>query len=439
MAVFALAQLAFVAISCLAMAVPNSPIRHNLKHDIATGTLRAKDYPLDRNGGVIDKYSDCVAASMGLSGNYLNRLAYSKIYYTPSSGCPVVIGALTGRSKVQAQTYFRYWEGWLAISRPLLAVGGLLALEVASGVLLIAALLYLLMQCWRILGRAPALAVGSVILLTTNFIWLPLSFLQALSMAAAIATAAAAMSWTSTRGAWFTAPMLAGCTLCFFDQLMSQTFAWILTTGLLVAVAVHRDIRPSKAAPTVAAGWMTGYAATWTTKWFLILVLLGPHALSSGVFHEIGFRVSTAGFTWWDPFRLTLSQWIGGGHHRYLVPVACLALIATLLAVLVHVRQTWRVALPIAAPALLTPLWYLAVRNHSSIHAFFTYRDWAASLAVVLLGLTVASNPSVARRARRWAQRGHSRDTNRRGETEVLVTMGGRRPVESRGWNLTRG
>ena len=47
--------------------------------------------------------------------------------------------------------------------------------------------------------------------------------------------------------------------------------------------------------------------------------------------------------------------------------------------------------LVLAAPAAVPPVWFTVMRNHTQVHAFFTYRSWAVALGVLVMAFVVPS------------------------------------------------
>ena len=50
----------------------------------------------------------------------------------------------------------------------------------------------------------------------------------------------------------------------------------------------------------------------------------------------------------------------------------------------------------LAAPALIVPLWYEVLSNHSQVHAFFTYRSVAAAVGIGVAACVVAARQPAA-------------------------------------------
>lgn len=370
----------------LATAVPSGAVRSNLRHDVVAGRLTASEGGVDPFGGSVDRFSQCLDASMSNSGSYWDRLVRDPM----AKDCRSMVASVTGAPGGQRLDYFRYWNGFLIVSRPLLAAGGILAVQIASGVLMVAALLYLLIVCWRWGGPLVAAAVGAPILLTTNFIFEPLSFPHALSTAVALATAGGVMAVSVRRqGHLMVALVAAGSVFNFVDQMYNITFALVLTVGLVSAVAYRAGRRPAVSAALAVAGWFVGYLGTWAVRWLIAVLTVGPSTAVRDIYNEMVVRAGNseghARLSLLGPLRSNLYDWV----HPYWAPVAILLVVAVGLFVWVAARRALVPAMSLALPAAITPVWYLLLRNHSAVHAFFTYRACSASLAVILVALVV--------------------------------------------------
>jgi hypothetical protein len=150
--------------------------------------------------------------------------------------------------------------------------------------------------------------------------------------------------------------------------------------GAEVEPAGRVDV-PGDAGLSAAVGWVGGYALTWATRWMLASIPNGfgntwQNILEVGAF-RIGGQYEEAVETF--PFASTwanVGQWLR-------VPTSWAFLLLTLAVpawLLFLVRRTgpWLWPALIAAPALLVPVWFEFLRNHSQIQAFFTYLSSAS-------------------------------------------------------------
>jgi len=144
----------------------------------------------------------------------------------------------------------------------------------------------------------------------------------------------------------------------------------------------------------VGSGWIIGYAWMWMSKWLLAAWVLGADTVRSSITEQIDQRVDgdQAGVdhALFAGVRANLREW-------WALPLAPVTLIAVLLAVAWAVR-TRRLAggdglasvdrLLLSVPALIPIVWFELLRNHSQVHALFTYRSIAVALGIAAAAWT---------------------------------------------------
>ena len=130
--------------------------------------------------------------------------------------------------------------------------------------------------------------------------------------------------------------------------------------------------------------WGTGYIGMWAGKWIISDLLTGYGTISSA-FNQISTytllndNLNNANWqiTTLSAIRRNIST-LGDGP----IKIFLFAAIIFMLYVLIKNRHylTRRLILPYLFPAALPFLWYAAISGHSHIHAFFTYRNLAATV-----------------------------------------------------------
>ncbi len=202
--------------------------------------------------------------------------------------------------------------------------------------------------------------------------------------------------------------LIAGGTFNFVDFLLNPPVAWSLFVfGVVVGRLGSNRARDFRSSILVlasgVAGWILGYMLTWATRWLLAIFTYGADA-----FDEIlGMIFTRLGGEYGDlvipgltmPTRRNVSFWLDTIPTAPLIAILFATLILVALVILVARRQ-WRALLVViiaAAPALLIPLWYETLSNHSQIHMWFTYRAVPTGLGI----LAAAAWLPIAMRLRR--------------------------------------
>lgn len=389
---------AFLALLVGAEAVPDGAITARLADAVEDGGYGPPLVP-DPWGGLHDGFTECVALGHGLGTPPEPMGLVARALWAPRIGaCDAgadQVRALAAGEDVAAGPYYRYWNGYAPLTRPVVAVLGVPGLRVVVGAALLAAAVVAAVALGRRLGWLATAALAGPLVVASNAAATPAgSFTHAISLAAAaIGTAGVAVAtdrwgWPGAAGAAAGGAAL----FVFVDLLTTPALPWALAATVAGGVVAARgaDLRDVGCA-TLAAGvaWPAAYAVTWATRWLAAAAVHGRQVLSAiaevsrfrvsgqhgGVVDQVG-AATRANADWWldrttgAPVVLALAVAVSVGAivlllRRRDAPGPGLAVLAVL-----------------AAPALLVPAWYELVSNHSQIHAFFTYRSVPVAVGI---------------------------------------------------------
>lgn len=392
-----------LALVFLADLVPDRWVLDSLVDAIERGQLTAANYGPATSGRFMDYFTDCIGATIGL-GDQPGTTHWSAGVRSPTLGncgraVPAIEGWVEGDGLLRNSEYFRYWHGYAVLTRPAIAIVGLAGTRMIMFVGLLVASAGFARSLWRQHGSFTAAALLGPVLLTTDLFELPRSLPHAAGALAAITTAwwlhtVAVVDPSPSRVAG--ASIVAGATFLFFDILTIAPGAWALAVAA-VALGATRSATGRRLAGLTAfsaACWIVGWAWMWASKWGFAVVLYGFGRVRDDVgdaadarlggeveYLDLGFSRSTRRLvsTWWD--------------H----PLATLILCGLLgLVVVVWIRRPscerairWTDRLVIAAVALVPVVWFETLRNHSQVHAGFTYRSVAVIVGVIAAALVV--------------------------------------------------
>ena len=403
-----LLELGFLALSLLAGAVPNSAITSHLQSAIKGGEWSAIDYSKGTQGDQLDHYTECIALSIGLGRSGHPGLVGRAIADPQLGPCDIAVPALRawqGKSAAY-QDYFRYWNGYTVLTRPILAIAGVRALRIVSAILLWLSVITYFYILVRRVNWLTALALAVPLFATVDFWDLPGSIPHALSMGTAFGGAALIVAKTTpgvgkpralpmgVDPSWLMWPVLAGCLYGFVDLMTNPPLAWMLSAFScgLVVLSRANSFDAFKASAASALTWMVGYGGTWAFKWLIDIIAFGWKAFDTQVIHEITYRAGGAASPM-QVARINLYFWVGPFHHRSLIAAI---LIGTALMIMVWRSKLSGALLAIAVgwPAVLTFLWFSIVKEQSFIQAFFAYRSLGMSLAVIVCALVAGGSIS---------------------------------------------
>jgi hypothetical protein len=411
------------AIFALALTLAELPgpeaISAKLEQAAGLGQLSANDYPVTPTGHQVDAFIDCVALGMGTvpGGSSFRRAIEAR----HRGSCPQLAASLREEAKAGPGTvandqatvapespYFRIWQGYQVISRPVLRVVGVRGVRIVSSALLLGALLLFGYAAATRFGLASAIGLLAPLVLLTDFLELPSSFPHAVSVAGALCSGAV-MCVAASRfqgDVWWLAAsgLICGALFNFFDFVIHPPMAAALVTFIPVAWTASTTTGGGwrlvgiKRAVAAGAGWLVGYLGTWISKWLLAAAFFGFSRVFEDVKGEFLFRGSftkgaehpAVGATTLRNLRTLAAT----GGHRELWFVVLAAM--TLLGCVVYRggAKAFLDALVLSAWALLPPAYFEFARDQNYRHAWFMYRSLAVSWGIVLAALVIAARRS---------------------------------------------
>ncbi|TNM68779.1 hypothetical protein FHN55_06125 [Streptomyces sp. NP160] len=432
-----LLQLVLLAGLIGAQAVPNGPIVDRLAQAVADGDY-GPAYVSDGMGGRADRFTECVELGYGVSSPDDPRSLWFRATGGPrlescDAGAAQVRALAAGEQVLPPATYYRYWNGYALVSRPVLATLGVPGVRMVSGALLAAAGVAAFAALRRRAGTAAACALVLPVAVSTNALAMPaLAFTHALALAAiaaGVALTAVAAGSARLRG-WRGAAVGAGgagALLAYTDLLTTPAMSWGLCAAAAGAVARGTATRrgpseedddggPAGARPALSpvlasvlapvlasvlaagAAWPVAYGVTWVSRWLVAAAVQGPGVFAA-VRDKSAERLDGAARavdpSFGAPTAANVERWLGTAPTAWplLVVAAVVVVVALALAVQRGGASRLLLAAVLAAPALVVPAWYEVLSNHSQVHAFFTYRSVPAALGVVVAACVLAAAP----------------------------------------------
>ncbi len=397
-------QVVFLLLLVAAQAVPNRPVVAALEAAVAEGAYGPAYVP-DGLGGTADRFTECVVVGHGVSSADDGRSTWYRatggVRLESCEGGVAQIEALAaGESVVPEAGYFRYWSGYAVLTRPVLALLGLTGLRlVVAGLLAVsAAAAFAVVR--RGAGTPAALALLVPVAVATNAVATPAT---ASSHGIALAAIAAGLALTAAlaRHGWRGAVLGAGgagALLNYLDLLTTPALSWAVCAAAAGAVAAAGGPVRRTLAVVLAAGaaWPVGYGVTWVSRWVFAALVQGPDVFArvrevsaSRLDGENALVVPELG----APVRANVGLWLETTATAVplLVAAALAVVVGAVVGVVRHGPAALLRAAVLAAPALVVPVWYEVLSNHSQVHAFFTYRSVPAAVGVVVMAVLVAA------------------------------------------------
>ena len=401
----AIVALQFVLFGLLVVgqAVPDKPIVDNLVSAIDEG-IYGPSSMRDRMGSTSDTFTECVVVGTGLGADP-EESAFSRAVRMPRIGnCDDGVEDIkaVAAGEVFHEDYYKYWAGYTVFTRPALAVVGMDGLRIVSGTMMLVALFAAFVATRARTTTVVSLALFLPFVMGTNMLSTPsTSFSQSISIAFIFLNVFLTAAGVGRGRYWGLLGLCIGAGLfCYVDLLTTPAIPWAMSTFVLAAATWFRtrDLRLAAGWGVLGAvAWAAAFGFTWVSRWAFGAAFLGLERTIDMIKQNVGFRTSgsSAGVT--DSFGAgiarNVSYWWEHVPTAHVVLISCIA--AALIGLVLAVRRGGAERLVVAAvltmPAAVVPFWYLAVSNHSQIHAFFVNRGVPTVLAVITAACLLAA------------------------------------------------
>jgi len=392
-----IAALSLVVLSDM---IPDRFVAYRLRDAIVAGQLDEHSYDVGYAGGQVDGYSECKRLTIGLGvdpGVGTFESAVRSVTLGPcETAVPKVLGWANGEGLTGGYDYFRYWNGSTVALRPSVAAVGLPGTRLLAALALAAAALAWLWRAGRRVGMGPALLALAPLAVTTDAIDLPGALVQAIGMIVALG-ASAAFLWFVSPGArretYAAAAFGCGAVFQFFGDLTNPDAAWALVVASAAVLAVgSMSLRGAVWRTGAAAvGWIAGFAWLWFTKWVIAALVIGYDTVRFVVTEKAEERLSgEVDGADSSVFSGVSAAW-GVWRDQPLTTFALVGLAAVAIGVAMRrgdLRSSWAPRLVLAAAATIPVVWHIVLRNHTSVHFWFTYRSFAVAFGILLMALT---------------------------------------------------
>lgn len=293
-------------------------------------------------------------------------------------------------SDLEHTSYSRYWHGYLVLLKPLLSmfnygqVRFIIMLFQLSLFLVIVAkltmkrkeLIFPLFFMWIFMNPIAtmcSLQFNNVTILTFIAVVLVIHFEE---------------RWKGDLNKWELLFLVIGALTSYFDLLTYP----LLTLGipLLLWLSFYNSVSFStkmEGIIFISIFWAIGYGGMWAGKWIIGSIVTGENVIQNAVeFMQVrtsSLVTEKRGVTYWEVIkRQLLISW------RYVLTACLLAFILILHKIRKSEKIDFISFLPYVLVGAYPLIWYGVLKNHSYIHAFFTYRELSISIVAFLICAT---------------------------------------------------
>ncbi len=356
---------------------------------------REGTYPI-LNMVASSKLDNCSDAVMLLSAAYpvdsgiVNSAVFARrAHVEDKDAAQALIDHYSTDADTEVATYARYWHGYLVVLKPLLSLFTYAEIRVlnAFGVVAVAMLLMAVMHQKRLTRYIPPF-------LLAFFAIDPFAVSQSLQFSTVYYILCIASILLLLRKDWLDGSVarlslffvVVGCATSYFDLLTYPLATFGVPMVFCLCTLPPDRKRVWQPVLIALVSWSVGYLGMWVGKWILGSLLVGENLLIDAI-ETIIYRTSDS-----TPYvdHIGILSVLKKNITALLSPAFAAAVVfAVVMAALVLWKKRARTLLDptglmFLAICILPLLWYIAARNHSFAHHWFTYR---ALMVSVLSGL----------------------------------------------------
>lgn len=357
----------------------------------------------------LDNFTDAIMCDIAISGEHKTPVVSSmgNFYYRSENFFDIATdaekaanGQMDGLSKV---SYGRYWQGYLVFLRPLLIVFDYSQIRILYYfifALLIGVISYLSFKKNKIVffSFLSTLVIFNVFIIPLSLQFSTVFIIAFVAIIVILLNPDKYSKEISYLPLFF---IIGGCT-SFFDFLTAP----LITLGLPLLFLVESDKKQWKEkilmVVKISIVWGIGYGLIWASKWLLGSIFTDVNILNDAM-NSSAKRTSND----YRGMEMTISNILkfiwqnivlrGLQVYIYILAIVGVALIFVYTR-LVKSKEVLLNNVYLLLIALMVPLWFLVLRNHSIQHGWFTWR--AASISVFALILFIINTISLTQNNR---------------------------------------
>lgn len=322
--------------------------------------------------------------NLGASEKYINK-SNGDLYQTKE-----LYGLMHGENITQSFEYARYWHGYLVILRPLLAImsySGIRIFLLIVAIILIGSLLFLIGKKINI-QTAIFFLIG---LLAIHIFYVTQSMNESFVILVGIASSIFILLKKDTKKNIGLNFFVIGSITIFIDLLTEP----LITLGLPLIVYLLLMQKKGQSLKEniidflkICILWAIGYGITWLAKWILVSVLYNRPIIQIAI-EQARFRSGDSngnfslGFVVNRNFNFlsdTVMQFIA-----LFILIFAMAKVIINIKKKIDIKENLLCCIPYVLTSILPIVWYFVLRQHSVIHAFFTYRILIITLISLLI------------------------------------------------------
>ena len=288
-------------------------------------------------------------------------------------------------------SYARYWHGYVVYLKPLMFILNFSQLRVFMTVCIYTLLIICIYCIATKIGIKYSIGfLAGFILVDINHICYSVQYFNVFALTLGMLIFIATRTEEKLYSNFEMYNFIFGGIICFVDLLTTP----IITFGLcgilfFVYFAIRGDFTIKEVVKkNIKAGiaWVGGYVIIWGTKWMLGSIIIGRNVFLDALkLAEVRTSVVPDGFSSFDWIKYDfVSNFNFLFRSDFKKEIMLIFIIIGVIAVIKYnSHPKWINIIMLLLFAGIPYIWYIGLKNHSGIHAFFTYRNQILTIVCV--------------------------------------------------------
>ena len=272
--------------------------------------------------------------------------------------------------KQEVLYYQRYWHGYLVILKPLLTIFSYQDIRVINGFMQYILLSIVCILLYKKLDIRYMFAfVATVFFLNPASISLSMQFSSVyyITLLCMIILLTQNKELEKKEERYELLFMGTGIMVVYFDLLTYPIVALGIPLVTYLSLNVENLKRPMLSTVKLSVAWFLGYGGMWAGKWCMC-TLLTRYNTFRNAFESVKARSSGNVV---DAMISNLSVW----YNKSTVLICILIFVIGIVGLFLNRCRVNKRILPLVCVGFYPFIWYAILKNHSTVHGFFTYRN----------------------------------------------------------------
>lgn len=390
--IFIIMIIVFSSAMVISYKLPNKNIRENIRESVdqldREGQYLNLFFGQDSNITKLDNFTDSIMLMMAANNSDKSdfKNAFSNPFYNDNDqSYSYNLKQNVQEGIISNQEYSRYWNGIETILRPMLMMFNYMEIRYINAIIIFMLLFYTISNISKYLGKKYMITFG-IAITCMGFYIIPMS-LQYSSVFVISLIASNMTIFLYNKNKEKLIPyffFIIGGVTSFFDMLTVP----LITLGMPLIIAIllseEKIIDNIYLIIKISILWIIGYVSVFLAKWVIASIVLNKNVITVAI-EQIFFRMNLT-----EKNEVSRFDAITENLEIYFNSIAIgILFIYTVIFIINliknrnNIKECFR-KIPLLVIACMPYMWYFVFANHSSIHAFFTFRLQAITMFAIL-------------------------------------------------------